>query len=157
VKHLEIVIVHLATVLTESTLSVATSRTSCHHRCCSRVDAGHVRSQAPIALAIAYSPASFCLGVVLFFLFQWDTPALCVSICSSRWCQNNALLHGRDHVHLNLSIKGYQLYVVLNVFYSSRNIRAITTLQLQGHDNPLDSTYDLFSSLTICSALAMTV
>jgi hypothetical protein len=52
--------------------------------------------------------------------------------------------------------KCYHLHVVLPGFYSSHSIRAITTLQLWGDASSLDSTFDLFSSLTVCSAPVMT-
>jgi hypothetical protein len=52
--------------------------------------------------------------------------------------------------------KGYHLHVVLAGFYSSHSIRVITTLQLQGDVSSSDSTFDLFSSLTVCGAPAVT-
>jgi hypothetical protein len=53
--------------------------------------------------------------------------------------------------------KGYHLHVVLAGFYSSHSIRTITTLQLRGDVSSSDSTFDLFSSLTVCGAPAVTV
>jgi hypothetical protein len=53
--------------------------------------------------------------------------------------------------------KGYHLHVVLTGFYSSHSIHAITTLQLRGDVSSLDYTFDLFSSLTVCGAPAVTV
>jgi hypothetical protein len=50
-----------------------------------------------------------------------------------------------------LTLRGYHLYVILIDFYSGHNIHAITMLQ------QLDCTFDLFSSLTVCGAPAMTV
>ncbi len=52
--------------------------------------------------------------------------------------------------------KGYHLHVVLAGFYSSHSIRTITTLQLQGDVSSSDSTFDLFSSLTVCGAPTVT-
>jgi hypothetical protein len=52
--------------------------------------------------------------------------------------------------------KGYHLHVLLSDFYSSHSIRAITTLQLWGDVSSLDFSFDLFFSLTICGALAVT-
>jgi hypothetical protein len=52
--------------------------------------------------------------------------------------------------------RGYHLHVVLGGFYSSYNIRAITTLQLRGDVSSSDFTFDLFSSLTVCGAPAVT-
>jgi hypothetical protein len=52
--------------------------------------------------------------------------------------------------------RGYHLYVVLVGFYSTHSIRAITTLQLQGDVSSLDFTFDLFSSLIVCGAPAVT-
>jgi hypothetical protein len=52
--------------------------------------------------------------------------------------------------------RGYHLHVVLAGFYSSHNIRAITTLQLRGDVSSSDFTFDLFSSLTVCGAPAVT-
>jgi hypothetical protein len=51
---------------------------------------------------------------------------------------------------------GYHLHVVLAGFYSSHNIRTITTLQLRGDVSSSDFTFDLFSSLTVCGAPAVT-
>jgi hypothetical protein len=42
------------------------------------------------------------------------------------------------------------------VFYSSHSIHAITTLQLQGDASSSDSSFDLYSSLTVCGAPAVT-
>ena len=53
--------------------------------------------------------------------------------------------------------RGYHLHVVLAGFYSSHSIRAITTLQLRRDVSSSDFTFDLFSSLTICGAPAVTV
>jgi hypothetical protein len=53
--------------------------------------------------------------------------------------------------------KGYHLHVVLAGFFSSHSIRAIMTLQLRGDVSSSDSTFDLFSSLTVCGAPAVTV
>jgi hypothetical protein len=55
-----------------------------------------------------------------------------------------------------LALRIYHLHVVLNGFYSSHNIRTITMLQLRGDVSSSDSTYDLFSSLTVCGAPAVT-
>jgi hypothetical protein len=52
--------------------------------------------------------------------------------------------------------KGYHLHVVLAGFYCSHNIRSITTLQLRGDVSSSDSTFDLFSSLTVYGAPAVT-
>jgi hypothetical protein len=52
--------------------------------------------------------------------------------------------------------RGYHLHVVLVGFYSSHSIRAITTLQLRGGVSSSDFTFDLFSSLTVCGASAVT-
>jgi hypothetical protein len=52
--------------------------------------------------------------------------------------------------------KGYHLYVVLAGFYSSHSIRVIITLQLRGDVSSSNSTFDLFSGLNICGALAVT-
>jgi hypothetical protein len=41
-----------------------------------------------------------------YFSFFGRTQQLCVSTCSSRWCQNIALLHSHDHVHLDLGYLG---------------------------------------------------
>jgi hypothetical protein len=54
-----------------------------------------------------------------------------------------------------LALRGYHLHVVLIGFFSSHNIRAVTTLQLRGDVSSSDSTFDLFSSLTICGAPAV--
>jgi hypothetical protein len=45
--------------------------------------------------------------------------------------------------------KGYHLYVVLTGFYSSHSIRTITMLQLRGDVSSSDSTFSLFTSLTV--------
>jgi hypothetical protein len=55
-----------------------------------------------------------------------------------------------------LASKGYHLHVVLAGFCSSHSICAITTLQLRGDVSSSDSTFDLFSSLTVCGAPAVT-
>jgi hypothetical protein len=52
--------------------------------------------------------------------------------------------------------RGYHLHVVLAGFYSSHSIRAITTLQLRGDVSLSDFTFDLFYSLTVCGAPAVT-
>jgi hypothetical protein len=52
--------------------------------------------------------------------------------------------------------RGYHLHVVLTGFYSSHSIRAITTLQLRGDVSSSDFTFNLFSSLTVCGAPAVT-
>jgi hypothetical protein len=52
--------------------------------------------------------------------------------------------------------RGYHLHVVLAGFYSSHSIRVITTLQLRGDVSSSDFTFDLFSSLTVCGAPAVT-
>jgi hypothetical protein len=52
--------------------------------------------------------------------------------------------------------KGYHLHVVLIGFCSSQSIRAITMLQLWGDVSSSDSTFDLFFSLTVCGAPAVT-
>jgi hypothetical protein len=52
--------------------------------------------------------------------------------------------------------KSYHLHVVLTGFCSSHNIRTITTLQLRGDVSSSDSTFNLFSSLTICGAPVVT-
>jgi hypothetical protein len=52
--------------------------------------------------------------------------------------------------------RGYHLHVVLTDFYSSHSIRAITMLQLRGDVSLSDFTFDLFSSLTVCGAPAVT-
>jgi hypothetical protein len=57
-----------------------------------------------------------------------------------------------NHIHLDFSylgIKGISLHVVLIGFYSCHNIHAITILHLQGDVSSSDSTFDLFSSLTV--------
>jgi hypothetical protein len=54
-----------------------------------------------------------------------------------------------------LALRGYHLHVVLIGFFSSHNIRAVMTLQLRGDVSSSDSTFDLFSSLTICGAPAV--
>jgi hypothetical protein len=54
------------------------------------------------------------------------------------------------------TIRGYDLHVVLAGFYSSHSIRTITMLQLRGDVSSSNSTYDLFSSLTVCGASALT-
>jgi hypothetical protein len=55
------------------------------------------------------------------------------------------------------AIRGYHLHVVLAGFYSSHSIRVITTLQLQGGGvSSSNFTFDLFSSLTVCGAPAVT-
>jgi hypothetical protein len=56
-----------------------------------------------------------------------------------------------------LASKGYHLHVVLTGFYSSHSIHVITMLQLRGDVNSSDSTFDLFSSLTIYGAPIVTV
>jgi hypothetical protein len=55
-----------------------------------------------------------------------------------------------------LALRGYHLHMVLVSFYSSHNIRAIMTLQLWGDVTSSDSTFNLFSSLTVCGAPVMT-
>jgi hypothetical protein len=55
-----------------------------------------------------------------------------------------------------LALMGYHLYVVFVGLYSSHNICAITTLQLRGDVSSLDSTFDVFSSLTTFGAPAVT-
>jgi hypothetical protein len=52
--------------------------------------------------------------------------------------------------------KGYHLHVVFAGFYSSHSICAITTLQLLEDVSSSDSTLDLFFSLTVCGAPAVT-
>jgi hypothetical protein len=54
------------------------------------------------------------------------------------------------------AIRDYHLHVVLVSFYSSHSIRAITTLQLWWDVSSSDFTFDLFSSLTVCGAPAVT-
>jgi hypothetical protein len=54
------------------------------------------------------------------------------------------------------AIRGYHLHVVLTGFYSSHSIRAIMTLQLRGDVSSSDFIFDLFSSLTVCVAPAVT-
>jgi hypothetical protein len=54
-----------------------------------------------------------------------------------------------------LALRGSHLHVVFIDFYSSHNIRAIMTLQLPGVSSS-DSTFDLFSNLTICCAPIVT-
>jgi hypothetical protein len=51
-----------------------------------------------------------------------------------------------------LALMGYHLHVVLVSFYSSHNVCAITMLQLRGDVSSSDSTFNLFSSLTIYGA-----
>jgi hypothetical protein len=53
--------------------------------------------------------------------------------------------------------RSYHLHVILVGFYSSHSIRAIMTLQLRGDVSSSDSTFDLFSSLTVYGASAVTV
>jgi hypothetical protein len=52
--------------------------------------------------------------------------------------------------------KGYHLHVVLADFCSSHSICAITTVQLWGDVGSLAFNFDLFSSLTVCSAPVVT-
>jgi hypothetical protein len=52
--------------------------------------------------------------------------------------------------------RGYHLHVVLAGFYSSHSIRVIMTLQLRGDVSSSDFTFDLFYSLTVCGAPAVT-
>jgi hypothetical protein len=59
-------------------------------------------------------------------------------------------------ISATLALRGYHLHVVLIGFYSSDNIRAITMLQLRGNVNSLDSTFDFFSSITVCGAPTVT-
>jgi hypothetical protein len=56
-----------------------------------------------------------------------------------------------------LTLRGYHLYMVLVGFFSSHNMHTIMTLQLWEDVSSLDSTFDLFSSLTICDAPAVNV
>jgi hypothetical protein len=56
-----------------------------------------------------------------------------------------------------LASKGYHLHVVLSGFCSSHSICAIATLQLRGDVSSSDFTFDLFSSLTVYGAPAVTV
>jgi hypothetical protein len=53
--------------------------------------------------------------------------------------------------------RGYHSYVVFTGFYSSHSIRTIMTLQLRGDISWLDSTFGLFSSLTVRGAPAVIV
>jgi hypothetical protein len=53
------------------------------------------------------------------------------------------------------ALRGYHIHVVLIGFYYSHNIRVITTLQLQGDVSSSDSTFDLFSGITVCGAPAV--
>jgi hypothetical protein len=55
-----------------------------------------------------------------------------------------------------LALRGYHMHVVLVGFYCSHNIRAITTLQLQGGVSLSDSTFDLISNLTVYGTPAVT-
>jgi hypothetical protein len=52
--------------------------------------------------------------------------------------------------------KGYHLYMVLTGFGSSHDIRAITMLQLRGDVSSSDFIFDLFFSLTVYGAPAVT-
>jgi hypothetical protein len=52
--------------------------------------------------------------------------------------------------------KGYHLHVVLAGFYFSHSIHTITRLPLLGDVSSSDSTFDLFSSLIVCGAPAVT-
>jgi hypothetical protein len=138
-------------------LSTTTSRTLHHHRCCSQADAGRAHSRALIALAIAYSQASLRPGVLFSSFFRWDIVALCVSICSSRYVRTVYFFAAMTTSTSTLASRGYHLHVILTGFYSSHSIRAITTLQLRGNVSSSDSTFGLFSSLTVCDAPAVTV
>jgi membrane-anchored protein YejM (alkaline phosphatase superfamily) len=55
-----------------------------------------------------------------------------------------------------LSLMGYHLHVLLIDFYSSHNIYAITMLQLWRDISSSNSNFNLFSSLTVCGAPAVT-
>jgi hypothetical protein len=59
-------------------------------------------------------------------------------------------------ISATLALRGYHLHVVLIGFYSSDNIRVITMLQLRGNVNSSDSTFDFFSSITVCGAPTVT-
>jgi hypothetical protein len=48
--------------------------------------------------------------------------------------------------------RGYHLLGKHTGLYSSRNIRTITTLRLQGDFNPSAPTFGLYSSLIVCGA-----
>jgi hypothetical protein len=136
-----------------------TSRMSCHRRCCSRVDAGRARSRAPITLIIAYSQNDLHLGVLFFFFFFFLFLAghgsymyLSTHQDDVRIAHFSTTMITSTLTSATLALRGYHLHVVLVDFYSSHNIRAITMLQLRGDVSSSDSTFDIFSSLTICGA-----
>jgi hypothetical protein len=98
------------------------------------------------------SGRSSSMSFFFFFFCRRDTTTLCVSICLSRWCQNNVLLYGYDHIHLNLDhldIKGLSSACDTRRFlHQSQNTRH-HDVAATGDVNSSDSTFDLFSSLTI--------
>jgi hypothetical protein len=59
-------------------------------------------------------------------------------------------------ISVTLALKCYHLHVVLVGFYSTHSIHIIRTLQ-RGDASSSDSTFSLFSSLTVCGAPAVTV
>jgi hypothetical protein len=122
----------------------------------------------PCSLPRAYRPRHHVLlcqslsrrSFFLFFFFFCERQQLWVSICLSWWCQNNALSTATTtstSTSATLALRGYHLHVVHVGFCSSHNIRVITTLQLWGNVSSLDSTFNLFSSLTVCGAPTVTV
>jgi hypothetical protein len=139
----------------ELALSATTSKTSRHRRCCSRANAGRSRSRTPITSAIAYSQVGL-RPLVLFFFFRRDTLALCIFICSSRWCQNNTLLHGYDHVHLDLSYKGLSSACGTHRFLLQSQHSCHYDASTVGGVSSSNFTFDLFSSLTVYGAPTVT-
>jgi hypothetical protein len=90
-----------------------------------------------------------------FFSFLWDMRALCGSICSSRYDVRTTHFSTATTTSASTSaLRGYHLHMVFIGFYSSHSIRAIITLQLRGMSS--DSTFGLFSNLTMCGAHAVT-
>jgi hypothetical protein len=91
------------------------------------------RSYHPRDRVLSGQSLSMSNFFLFFFIFFGGTHQLRVSICPLRWCQNYTLLHGNDHVHLDLGYlgtKGLLSVCGTRQFYSSHNIYVITTLQL---------------------------
>jgi hypothetical protein len=108
-----------------------------HCRCCSWADAGRGRSRVPIALTIACSQASLRPGVPFFsFVFLFSAGHSSSVYLSARQddvrtTHFSTATTTSTLISATLALSGYHLHVVLVSFYSSHNIRAITTLQLR--------------------------
>jgi hypothetical protein len=111
-----------------------------HRRCCSRVDTDRARSQAPIALSIAYSFEFlfFLFPLFLFLVGHNSSVYLSAHQNDVRTAHFSTATTTSTLTSATLALRRYHLHVVLIGFNSS------------------NSTFDLFSSLTVCGAPAVT-